>query len=54
MSLMDQAKGFAEKNPEKVDQAVEKVGELINDKTGGKFADQIDQAEEAIKGKLHN
>ncbi|AKK02079.1 antitoxin [Corynebacterium epidermidicanis] len=53
MGLLDKAKELAEQNPDKVDQIIEKVGDVIDEKTGGKFSDQVDQAQEMAKDKLH-
>lgn len=53
MSMLNKAKEFAEQNPDKVDEAIEKVGDLIDTKTEGKFADKIDKAQELAKDKLH-
>lgn len=53
MGIMDSIKDFAEKNPDKVDMAVDKVGDLIDAKTDGKFADKVDKAQDIAKGKLH-
>lgn len=52
MSILDKAKEFAEQNPDKVDQLVEKAGDLLDAKTDGKFADKVDQAQELAKEKL--
>lgn len=50
MSFIDKAKNFASKNPDKVRQAVEKVGDEIDKRTGGKYADKIDRVQaEAAK-----
>lgn len=53
MGIFDQAKEFAQNNPDKVDQAVDKVGDVVDEKTGGKFASQVDMAQEKAKGALH-
>lgn len=50
MSFIDKAKNFASKNPDKVRQAVEKVGDEIDKRTGGKYAEKIDRVQaEAAK-----
>jgi hypothetical protein len=53
---MDQAKGLIEKgktlaaeHPDKVNEAIDKAGDLADDKTGGKFADKVDSAQDAAK-----
>ncbi len=50
--LVGKAKGYAQQNPDKIDQAVEKVGDTVDKKTGGKYADKVDKAQDTIKGKL--
>lgn len=59
MSLMDTLKGLvgkgkevAAQNAEKVEQAVDKAGQVIDEKTGGKFSSQIDKGTEAVKSAL--
>ncbi|HHU44940.1 MAG TPA: antitoxin [Actinomycetales bacterium] len=52
MSFIDKAKNFASKNPDKVRQAVEKVGDEIDKRTGGKYADKIDRAQEEAGKRL--
>ncbi|MEJ5927871.1 antitoxin [Corynebacterium sp. H128] len=53
MGIMDQAKDFAEKNPGKVDEIIEKVGDIVDSKTQGKYADKVDQAQQMAKEKMH-
>jgi len=43
MSFMDQAKQFADKHDEQVDQGLEKVGDQVDQRTGDKYSDQIDK-----------
>ncbi len=50
--LADKAKEFAAKNPDKVDQAIDKAGDIVDSKTGGKFADKVDKAQDAAKKAL--
>lgn len=60
MGLLDDAKNkatqFANDNPDKVeqisDQAIERAGDAVDSKTGGKFADQVDQAQQTADGKI--
>lgn len=46
----DKATEFANDNPDKVeslsDQGIERAGDFADDKSGGKFADKIDSAQE--------
>lgn len=43
MSFLDKAKELADKHDEQVDQALEKAGEQVDQRTGGKYADHIDK-----------
>lgn len=53
MGIFDKIKDFAEQNPEKADQVIDKAGDMIDAKTDGKYADKVDQAQELAKEKLH-
>lgn len=48
-NLANKAKDYASENADKVNQAVDKGGDFIDSKTGGKYADKIDKAQEAAK-----
>ena len=52
--LFDKAKNLLEENADKVDGAVDKLAQVVDEKTGAKFKDKIakgaDQAKSAIKG----
>ena len=43
MALFDDAKKFVDEHDEQVDQVLDKAGDFANEKTGGKFGDQISQ-----------
>lgn len=47
--LVDKGKQAAAENSEKIEDAVDKAGDFIDNKTGGKYADKIDKAQEAAK-----
>ncbi len=47
-NLRDKATEFAEENPDKVEQGSDAVGDKLNDATGGKFEDQIQQGQDAL------
>jgi MT0933-like antitoxin protein len=44
MSFLDKAKDFLDKHDKQVDQALEKAGEEVDRRTGGKYAGPIDKA----------
>jgi hypothetical protein len=50
VGLFDKAKKLAEEHADKVEQAIDKVADVVDDKTGGKYADKIDKGAEAAKG----
>jgi hypothetical protein len=50
MGLFDKAKKLAEEHADKVEQAIDKVADVVDDKTGGKYADKIEKGAEAAKG----
>ena len=47
--MVDKGKNLAAENADKIDDVVEKAGDLIDNKTGGKYADKIDKVQEAAK-----
>lgn len=50
--LGDKAKGLLEEHADQVDDAVDKAADLIDDKTGGRFGDQIDAVADKVKDAL--
>ena len=50
--LGDKAKQFAEDNPDKVDQGIDKAGDAVGDRTGGKHAEQVDKGQDAARNKF--
>jgi MT0933-like antitoxin protein len=49
VSLLDTLKGFLGRNIEKVDQVVEKAGDLVDERTGGKLKGAVDKVQDAAK-----
>ncbi|MBY4400878.1 antitoxin [Rhodococcus fascians] len=47
--MVDKGKNLAAENADKIDDVVEKAGDFIDNKTGGKYADKIDKVQEAAK-----
>lgn len=43
MGLFDKAKEFADQHDDKVDEGVEKAGDQIDARTGGKYTEHIDK-----------
>ncbi|WP_342660587.1 Antitoxin [Rhodococcus ruber] len=50
--LVDKGKEFAAQNPDKIDDAIEKAGDLADRKTDGKYADQVDKVQDAARKAL--
>ncbi|MFF0818597.1 antitoxin [Rhodococcus sp. NPDC003318] len=56
MSLVDTLKGllgkgqqYAAENSDKVEDAIDKAGDFVDKKTGGKYAEHVDKAQDAAK-----
>ncbi len=47
MGFLDKVKGMFSKHADKVDTAIDKGGDVIDDKTGGKFSEQVDKGQDA-------
>jgi hypothetical protein len=50
--FLDKAKDFAADHDEQVDKGVEKAGDLMDERTGDKYADKVDTAQEKAKDYL--
>jgi hypothetical protein len=44
MDIVEQIKGAVAGHEAEIDQGIDQVGDLIDDKTGGQYAAQVDQA----------
>ena len=49
MGFLDKAKSLLSKNADKVDMAIDKAGDIVDQKTQGKYAGQVDKVQEAAK-----
>ena len=49
MGLVDKVKDLLSKNADKVETAIDKAGDVLDQKTQGKYADKIDKVQEAAK-----
>ena len=54
MGLLDKIKAMIGGNADKVKDGVDKAGDMVDEKTGGKFSDKIEMAEEKIGEALDN
>ena len=51
MGIFDKAKDLVNEHDEQVDAAIEKAGDVVDEKTGGKFESQVDQAQDLLQEK---
>jgi hypothetical protein len=52
MGIFDKAKDALSGQEDKVDAGVEKAGDMVDEKTEDKYAEQVDQGQEMAKEKL--
>ena len=52
MGLMDKVKGMLGQHRDKIDDGIDKAGDFVDDKTGGKHADHVDKGQDAAKDAL--
>jgi hypothetical protein len=52
VGIFDRAKDALSGQREHLDAAVEKVGDLVDEKTEGKYAEQIDKGQDMARDKL--
>jgi hypothetical protein len=49
MSIVQKMKSLLGQHSDKVDKVVEKAGDMVDKKTGGKYADKVDVAQEQAR-----
>lgn len=54
MGIFDKAKQFADDNPDKVNQGIDKAGDTVDERTGGKHAEHVDKAQDAARKRVAN
>ncbi|MFT4111026.1 antitoxin [Propionicimonas sp.] len=52
MDIVDQIKGAVAGHEAEVAEGIEKIGDLVDEKTGGQYAAQVDQAQQFLKDQL--
>lgn len=52
MGILDNLGGLAKENEDKIEAGIEKAGDLVDEKTGGKYAAQVDQAQDFANEQL--
>ena len=51
-SWMDKAKDFIKGNPDKARDALEKAEDVVNERTGGKYAEHVDKGSDMVAERL--
>jgi hypothetical protein len=49
MGFLDTVKGLVSKNADKVETAIDKAGDIVDQKTQGKYTGQVNKVQEAAK-----
>ena len=49
MGFLDKVKDLVSKNADKVDTAIDKAGDIVDQKTQGKYTSQVDKVQDAAK-----
>jgi uncharacterized protein YjbJ (UPF0337 family) len=49
MGFLDKVKGVVSKNADKVETAIDKAGDIVDQKTQGKYTSQVNKAQDAAK-----
>lgn len=52
MDIVEQIKGAVAGHEADIAEGIEQVGDFVDDKTGGQYAAQVDQAQEFLKDQL--
>ncbi|PWI42882.1 antitoxin [Streptomyces sp. ICBB 8177] len=52
MSMLDKLKNMLKGHESQVDKGVEKGGDMVDDKTGRKYSDQVDTAQDRLKNEF--
>ncbi|MFI9506135.1 antitoxin [Nocardia sp. NPDC052566] len=53
-NLANKALDLAQQNADKLDTVIDKAGDLVDQKTDGKYSAQVDSAQDAAKKALRN
>ncbi|NHB85898.1 antitoxin [Tessaracoccus sp. HDW20] len=52
MGILDDLGGLAKEHEQKIEEGIEKAGDLVDEKTEGKYADKVDQAQDFANEQL--
>ena len=50
--FVEKAKDLAGQHPDQVDQGIDKVGDAVDERTGGQHAAQVDKAQDVVRTRL--
>ena len=50
--MVNKAKDLAADHPDQVDQGIDKIGDTVDERTGGGHASQVDKAQDAVRDRL--
>lgn len=53
MGFLDKAKDLLSQNADMVEQAIDKAGDIVDEKTQGKYSGTVDKAQEAAKNAIN-
>ncbi|MGV0812193.1 antitoxin [Mycolicibacterium boenickei] len=53
MGFLDKAKDLLAQNADKVEQAIDKAGDIVDEKTQGKYSGAVDKAQDAAKNAIN-
>lgn len=54
MGLLDNISAAIDGHEEQVKTGIDKLGDLVDEKTGGQYASQVDQAQDFLKSKVED
>ena len=54
MGLLDNTRAAIGGHEDQVKDGIDKIGDLVDDKTGGQYAGQVDQAQDFLKSQVDN
>ncbi|MFD9610557.1 antitoxin [Streptomyces sp. NPDC004288] len=52
MSVMDKLKGMLKGHEDKASQGIDKAGDVVDERTQGKYAGQVDTAQDRLKQQM--
>jgi ArsR family metal-binding transcriptional regulator len=54
MGIFDKAKDILSGHEDKIDAAIEKAGDVVDERTESKYVEQVDQGQEMVPDKLRD